>query len=230
MRVEYLNHILLPSAKSNLRTCNALADVPIAPPKRCWSAIERVLEHGALLNGPPTQDGQTASEGTTVVELRIRQHMSRPPPNRQIIIMDPAFLQTDDIRRGNEEGDLAANFVEARGPEFRDMEEAPAVEGEEVERCHSGLRVVWDEGVCRCQRRCWLGYHGCGGGLQFMRDDDAPGGDSDPVSSLSTKRWQTEAQTTAQTDSLKKAIHGVCGNDGWTNVLVSETWWTLRLS
>lgn len=150
MGVEDFNDILLASAEPHFRTRNALADIPIPSPKRRRPSIQGILEHGALLDGPATQDGQATTKGGTMIELAIRENLSRAPADGAVVVLDPAFLQAHNVRHGDLEGDLATDLVEARGAEGGDVEEAPAVEGEEVDR---GWGFVGVAGVIGCESR-----------------------------------------------------------------------------
>jgi hypothetical protein len=135
--VEYFNNILPASAKSHLRTSNALPNIPIPPPKRRRVPIQGILEHGALFNRPAGQDGEPAAKRAAVIELAVGQDLAGAPADGAVVVLDPAFLEADDVRDGDLEGDLAADLVEARGAEGGDVEEAPAVEGEEVDGCRA---------------------------------------------------------------------------------------------
>lgn len=85
-----------------------------------------------------------------MIELAIRENLSRAPADGAVVVLDPAFLQAHNVRHGDLEGDLATDLVEARGAEGGDVEEAPAVEGEEVDR---GWGFVGVAGVIGCESR-----------------------------------------------------------------------------
>lgn len=57
-----------------------------------------------------------------MVELPIRQDLARPPTNRAIVVLAPALLQGDDVRRGGHDGELAADLVEALGAQVGDVQ------------------------------------------------------------------------------------------------------------
>lgn len=131
MGVENFNYIILPRPKSHTSTRHSLADIPIASPKGCGPAIERIPKHGARFDRPPAEKGKATTKGTAIVELSIGENGCGGLTDGEIVGLGPAFLEADDIRRRVEEGKLAADFSETRGAEVRDVEQAPAVEGEE---------------------------------------------------------------------------------------------------
>ena len=91
----------------------------------------------------------------------MRQDVRGGFADREEVFLRPALLQADDIGRGVESGDLAADFCEAGVAVFRDVFEAPAVEGEdaqvggEVEDATGG---GWELVLhpCRCFDHCEL--------------------------------------------------------------------------
>lgn len=133
MSVEDFNHIILPRAKSHSGNGHPLADIPVASPKRRRPPVERIPEHGARLHGPPAQQRQAAAKRTAIVELSIGQDIGRGPTDGAVVVPRPAFLETDNVRRGVQESQLAANLGEARRAQVGDDEEAPAVEREEAD-------------------------------------------------------------------------------------------------
>ncbi|KAF7557863.1 hypothetical protein G7046_g5953 [Stylonectria norvegica] len=147
MCVEDFNDIPPPHTKPYLRTRHALPNIPIAPPKRRRAAVERVRHHGALLDGPAAQDGEAAAEGAAVVELAVGQDLARAAADGAVVGLGPALLEGDDVRRRREERELPPDLVEPRGALRGDVEEAPAVEREEVDGGWWG----------------WRGCHGDGG-------------------------------------------------------------------
>src|SRR5690349_21699533 len=98
MSVEDLNDILSSWSKANLRTRDTLAHIPISSPKSGRTSIKRVLEHGALLNRPVTQDGQTTPESAAMVKLAIGKNLASMVTNSLVILLCKTFLQSDDLR------------------------------------------------------------------------------------------------------------------------------------
>jgi hypothetical protein len=139
MSVENFNYIILPRAESHTSTSYTLTNVPIASPKRRGPAVERIPEHGARLNGPSAQEGKAAAKSAAIVELPIGQDGSGGFADGLVVIPGPAFLETDDVWRRVEEGQLAADLSESRGAKVGDDEEAPAVEGEEADLRDGGV-------------------------------------------------------------------------------------------
>lgn len=142
MSVKHFNHIILPRAISHSRNGHSLADIPIASPKRRRPPVERIPEHGARLHGPPAQQRQAAAKRAAVVKLAIGQDIRRSPADGLVVVARPALLETDNVRRGVQEGQLAANLGEARGAQVGDEEEAPAVEREEADLRDGGVGAV----------------------------------------------------------------------------------------
>lgn len=133
VRIKHLDDIPLPGTKANLGTGDALANVPVSPPKGRRTTIEGIAKHGALLYGEAAEDGQAAAKGAAVVELAVGQHLARVAPYGSVVRLGPALLEADDVRRGGQPRELAANLIEARLAEVGDVKEAPAVEGQEVQ-------------------------------------------------------------------------------------------------
>lgn len=128
MSVEHFNHIILPRAVSHASNCHSLSNIPVASPEGSRPAVERIPEHGARLHRPPAQQCQAAAKRTAVVELAIGQDISGGLADGLVVVACPAFLETDDVWRRVQEGQLAADLSEARGAQVGDEEEAPAVE------------------------------------------------------------------------------------------------------
>lgn len=62
MRVEDFNQ---PTARmTDACAGHALANIPIAAPEGSWSAVQRIPEHGASLDGPFGEDYEAATDGT----------------------------------------------------------------------------------------------------------------------------------------------------------------------
>lgn len=139
MSVKDLDDILVARPEAHAGTRHALADVPVAPPKGRRPAVERIAEHGAGLDGPAAQQGQAAAKGAAVVELAMGQNGGGGLADGAVVGLGPALLEADDVGRGVEEGELAADFREARRAEGRDVDEAPAVEGEEADLGDGGV-------------------------------------------------------------------------------------------
>lgn len=114
MSVEDLNYIILPRPKPHTRTRHALADIPIASPKGRGPSIQRIPKHGTRLNRPSTQKRKATAKGTAVVKLAIGENVCGGPADGEVVVPGPAFLETDNVRRGVEESQLAADFSEAR--------------------------------------------------------------------------------------------------------------------
>src|SRR5690625_2072571 len=114
MSVEDLDDVPLARADAHRGTSNALADIPITPPKGRGAAIEGIRHHGALLDGPAAQDGEATANGAAVVELGMGQDAAGGIADGAVVVLDPALLETDDVRRGLEAGDVTANLEEAR--------------------------------------------------------------------------------------------------------------------
>lgn len=139
MSIKHFNHIILPWAVSHSRNGHPLADIPVASPKRRRPPVERIPEHGARLHGPPAQQRQAAAKRSAVVELAIGQDIRRGPTDGVVVVARPALLEADNVRRGVQEGQLAANLGEARRAQVGDEEEAPAVEREEADLRDGGV-------------------------------------------------------------------------------------------
>lgn len=137
MRVKHLNEIPLTIAKSQRRTRNPLADIPIPPPERRRPAIERIRHRRALHNREAAQDGEPGAEGPSVVELAVGQHLAGEAAEGLVVGLDEELLEADDVRRGLLGGEDVGDLEDALGAEGGDVEEAPAVEGEDGE-------VVWE--------------------------------------------------------------------------------------
>lgn len=142
MRIENFNHIILPRAVSHSSNCHALADIPVASPKRRRPAIERIPEHGARFYRPPAQQRQAAAKRTAIVELAIGQDISGGLADGLVVVPRPALLKTDNVRRRVQEGQLAANLSETRCAQVGNDEEAPAVEREEADLRDRGVAVA----------------------------------------------------------------------------------------
>ena len=63
-----------------------------------------------------------------MIELAIRQYMLCLLPNRIVVLLRPALLQTDNVGSGVRSGDLVCDFREALVAECCYVFEAPAVE------------------------------------------------------------------------------------------------------
>lgn len=98
MSVEDLDDILSSWPKANLRTCDTLTHIPISSPKGGRTSIERILEHGAFLNRPMTQDGQTTPESAAMVKLAIGKNLASMVTNSLIILLCKTFLQSYNLR------------------------------------------------------------------------------------------------------------------------------------
>lgn len=144
MSVEDVNDVPLSRAESQPRRRDAFADVPIASPEGSRPSVERVRKHGALFYGPATQDGQAAAERAGVVEFPVGQDALGGLADGEVVILNPAFLETYDMGGRIEEGDLLANLEKTGGAEGRDVQETPAVEGQEGDL--RGRRVGVSEG------------------------------------------------------------------------------------
>ena len=57
MCVEDLNNVLSSGSIANLGACDTFTDIPVSSPEGSRAAVEGILEHGALLDRPATEDG-----------------------------------------------------------------------------------------------------------------------------------------------------------------------------
>jgi hypothetical protein len=69
-----------------------------------------------------------------MVELRVRQDGLRLLPDRLEVLLRPAFLQADDVRRWARGGEDGADVREAGMPVLRDVFEPPAIEADGSDR------------------------------------------------------------------------------------------------
>lgn len=142
MRVEDLNNVLPPWPESNLGAGDTLAHIPISPPEGRRTTVKSILDHCALFDGPSAQDGEAATKGATVVELAIGKDLAGMATDGAVVVLSPAFLEGDDVRSRGEQGKLAADLVKTGGAEGGDVQETPAVEGEEVELGGESVLIV----------------------------------------------------------------------------------------
>ena len=139
VRAEHLQHFFRPLPKPNRGARNALAHEPVAAVERGGPTVERIAVHGACGDGEGGQDDEPGAEDAAMVELGVGEDVARGGPDGEVVGVGPAFLQGDDVGYGLRAGDLVPDAGEARGAGGRDVFEAPAVEGEEVE-------FLWGDG------------------------------------------------------------------------------------
>jgi len=148
MGVEDLDYVLLPRSEAYLGTSDTLPNIPISPPKRRRSPVQRIANHRALLDGPPGQDDEACAESATVVEFAVGEHEAGLAADGQVVLLAEELLQSDDVGLGIRGGDTAADFGYAFAAELGDVFEAPAVEGEDVDIGRKGghwkKKNVWD--------------------------------------------------------------------------------------
>lgn len=108
MSIEDFDNLLQARAVSDPRTCHAFPDEPVAAEECRWSAIQRVPEHGALLDGPLGQYGEAAAKLAAEVELAIRQDAACFPPDGAVVFLRPQLLESDYRGTGLYYGDLAS--------------------------------------------------------------------------------------------------------------------------
>jgi len=133
MSSKDLHNVLYSWAESYPRRSYTFPHKPITSKESCWSPIERIPEHGTLLYRPFRQYCQSATEYAAVVELPIRQNMFSFLPNALIILLCPAFLQSNNvwlrICRSYAFPDFSQPFV----PELGQVLETPAVESDHID-------------------------------------------------------------------------------------------------
>lgn len=142
MSVQDANDVVRIGPDAEGGTGNALANIPVTPPKGRGPPVERVLNHGALLYGPAAEDCEAGAPGPGVVELGMGQAVTELAADGAEVVLDPALLQADNVRRRVEGGEATAYLGEAGGAQGRDVEEAPAVEGDEVEVLGGAVAVI----------------------------------------------------------------------------------------
>jgi len=128
MSVEDFNDLLRAGAIADLGTGDTFANIPIASEEGGWAAIQRIPEHGTLLNWPPRQNGEAAAKCAAVVELAIGQDEACLAPDAAVVLLRPAFLQCDDMWLRIRDGELSSDLAEPLPPQLGDVLEAPAVE------------------------------------------------------------------------------------------------------
>lgn len=133
MCVEYFDNITLAGTILDGRRSNALTGVPVAAEKRRGAAVERVAPHVAVDNGPSGEDGEAGADDAAKVKLGVGEEVAGGIADGLVVGLDPALLEADDGRGRVGGGDLAANLGEAGLSLGGEGEEAPAVEGEEVD-------------------------------------------------------------------------------------------------
>jgi hypothetical protein len=124
------------------RARDALADVPISPKEGRRPPVEGVAHHRALDDGPAREDGEAAAEDAAVVELCVREHVARLARDRLEILLRPAFLQADDVRRRARGGEDGADAREASMAVVGDVFEAPAVEADGADGVGHGVKII----------------------------------------------------------------------------------------
>ena len=132
---DFLLHIIRRHGgrKSYSCTCNALAHKPVPSKEGRGSAIQWVPIHRRLLNGEGAEDSQSAAEDPGKVELAVGKDDGGLPTDRSIVLLRPALLKTNDLRRWREEGDGTTNFAESGTAMMRDEFQAQAVVGHDPE-------------------------------------------------------------------------------------------------
>lgn len=100
MSVKDLNDVFPPRPEADLCAGDALADVPVPSPKSRRTTIEGVLEHGALLDWPATQDGEAATKGAAVVEFPIGEDLAGVVADGRVVVLGPTLLKRDNVWRG----------------------------------------------------------------------------------------------------------------------------------
>lgn len=106
-------------------TSNTFPNIPIPPPKRRRSAIQRIRHGGALDDGPATQDGEAGPEGAGVVVFSIGEDLAEEVAEGGVVFLDEEFLEAEDVRGVVGEG--LGYGGDAGVSEGRDVEEAPDV-------------------------------------------------------------------------------------------------------
>jgi len=146
VRSEYLHYLpfalSLSSRKPDRSACNTFTYEPVAAEKSCWAAVERIPHHRAFDDGKGGQDGETAAEDAGVVKFGVGEDVFGEAADSEVVFLGPAFLETDDMGSWNGGRDAVADFEEALVAEGGEVFEAPAVEGEDVERSRGGSRWV----------------------------------------------------------------------------------------
>jgi hypothetical protein len=154
MRTKHLNNI--PPCRSHAYPCasHALPYEPVPAIKGCWTPIERVLVHTALLYRPSAQDNQTSPKYAAMVELPIGQKMPGPFSYSIIIFLRPALLQAHNIRKRIRGSNLVSDFREALVAELGNELEAPTIQGQDAE-----LRWRWSRRSFRRRDHDWRLAH-----------------------------------------------------------------------
>lgn len=152
MCVEDLDNVLSPWPKANFGASNTLAYIPVSSPKCSWPSIEGILEHGTLLDRPVTQDGQTATKSTAVVELSIRENLASVMPNGLVVLLRKTFLQGNDMRCRDSMCNSMTYLVKPCNSLGRYVAKTPAVEGQEVDLRGEIMNIIIVDG--NGGRRC----------------------------------------------------------------------------
>lgn len=106
---------------ADARAGHTLADIPVAAPESGRSAVQRVSEHGAGLDGPFGEDDEAAADGAREVEFAVGQHGGRLSAQVEVVGVDPEFLQGDNVVSWRGTGDAQSHFVEASYSVFGDI-------------------------------------------------------------------------------------------------------------
>jgi hypothetical protein len=127
MRVKDLEDVASGGPEPDASAGDALADVPVAAPKGRGPAVERIGDHGALLDGPAAEDGEPGAEAAAVVKLAIGQDEARLAAHGRVVGLREELLQADDVgrlllllllrRRQRRRCQLAPNLRDALAPE-----------------------------------------------------------------------------------------------------------------
>ena len=137
--IEDFDNIPPPRTIADLGAGNALADVPIAPPEGGRPAVQRIGEHGRLLDGPAREYGEASAKRAGVVELAIGEDVARDAAELAEVGGAEELLEGDDVRLGARGGDAAGNLGDALGTELGDLLQAPDVEGYDVYLAGEGV-------------------------------------------------------------------------------------------
>lgn len=106
-----------PPAFINLhhRPRHPLPHIPIPPPKRRRPPIQPIPPHTTLDDPPSTQDDQPPAKDTGVVEFAIGEDVGGGGAQGEVVGVDPAFLESDDVPGGRGRGEALRDGEEPLG-------------------------------------------------------------------------------------------------------------------
>lgn len=101
-----------PWAVADFGRRHAFAYVPVSAPEGGRTAVQGIRAYAALVDGPFRENGETAAEGTTIVEFPVRQDEAGFAANAAVVFLTETFLESDDVRDRIGLGELAADLDE----------------------------------------------------------------------------------------------------------------------